>query len=129
MSEIIYTKINPKAYVDKKYFKNYLINSGINIVLLESIKRDGIKFPILGFCNDKKINGLIVGTQRIMIAFKLGLIEVPTILYSLYNKTGFKGEIIRELNDVVKLCGKDIIDEPVYNEVRSICNRIKVLNV
>ena len=120
MSEIVYTKINPKDYIEDID----LTISNINETLAESIKNDGIKFPILGFCNNK-ITKFIVGTQRIVIAFKLGLSEVPAILYSLHNKTGFKGEIIRELNDVVKLCGKDIINEPVYNEVRSICNRMR----
>ena len=124
MSEIIYTKINPKDYIEDIG----LTISNINETLIESIKKEGIKFPILGFCNNKIIK-FIVGAQRIFIAFKLGLIEVPAILYSLHNETGLIGEVIHELNDVVKLCGKDIINEPVYNEVRSICNRIEMLNV
>jgi len=124
MSEIIYTKINPKDYIEDID----LTISNINETLIESIKKEGIKFPILGFCNNKIIK-FIVGAQRIFIAFKLGLIEVPAILYSLHSETGFIGEVIHELNDVVKLCGKDIINEPVYNEVRSICNRIEMLNV
>ncbi len=124
MSEIIYTKINPKDYIEDIG----LTISNINETLIESIKKEGIKFPILGFCNNKIIK-FIVGAQRIFIAFKLGLIEVPAILYSLHSETGFIGEVIHELNDVVKLCGKDIINEPVYNEVRSICNRIEMLNV
>ena len=124
MSEIIYTKINPKDYIEDID----LTISNINETLIESIKKEGIKFPILGFCNNKIIK-FIVGAQRIFIAFKLGLIEVPAILYSLHNETGLIGEVIHELNDVVKLCGKDIINEPVYNEVRSICNRIEMLNV
>ncbi|MAG25080.1 hypothetical protein CMI47_05815 [Candidatus Pacearchaeota archaeon] len=122
MSEIIYTKINPKNYVEDIN----LTISNIDKRLVEHIKKDGIKFPVLGFCNNKIIK-FIVGTQRIVIAFKLGLTEVPAILYS-YDKTGFDGEVISELNDVVKLCGKDIINEPVYNEVRGICNRIRMLN-
>jgi hypothetical protein len=124
VSEIIYTKINPKDYIEDIG----LTISNINETLIESIKKEGIKFPILGFCNNKIIK-FIVGAQRIFIAFKLGLIEVPAILYSLHSETGFIGEVIHELNDVVKLCGKDIINEPVYNEVRSICNRIEMLNV
>ena len=124
MSEIIYTKINPKDYIEDIG----LTISNINETLIESIKKEGIKFPILGFCNNKIIK-FIVGAQRIFIAFKLGLTEVPAILYSLHSETGFIGEVIHELNDVVKLCGKDIINEPVYNEVRSICNRIEMLNV
>jgi hypothetical protein len=124
VSEIIYTKINPKDYIEDIG----LTISNINETLIESIKKEGIKFPILGFCNNKIIK-FIVGAQRIFIAFKLGLTEVPAILYSLHNETGLIGEVIHELNDVVKLCGKDIINEPVYNEVRSICNRIEMLNV
>ena len=80
MSEIIYTKINPKDYIEDIG----LTISNINETLIESIKKEGIKFPILGFCNNKIIK-FIVGAQRIFIAFKLGLTEVPAILYS-YDK-------------------------------------------
>ena len=54
MSEIIYTKINPKDYIEDIG----LTISNINETLIESIKKEGIKFPILGFCNNKIIKFL-----------------------------------------------------------------------
>ena len=63
MAEMIYTEINPNE-IEKN-------TAG----LVESIKRDGIKYPLVVQCNNKKINRgcFDVGNQRLLIALSLDL--------------------------------------------------------
>ena len=115
---MIYTEINPNE-IEKN-------TAG----LVESIKRDGIKYPLVVQCNNKKINRgcFDVGNQRLLIALSLDLDKIPIILYSIQHKTGFKGTPITGINDIVKICGESIKDEPVYQIVVGVIKNIKRQN-
>jgi len=44
MAEMIYTKVNPYEFI------------GQQIDLVKSIKQDGIKYPVIGHCNNRIVN-------------------------------------------------------------------------
>ena len=108
MAEMIYTRVNPYDFI------------GQQIDLVKSIKQDGIKYPVLVHSNNCIVNRSTFdyGNQRMLIALSLGLDEVPAVLYSVHQKTGFDGEQINELDDIIRICGEDIKNEPVWDGIR-----------
>jgi len=107
MAEIIYTEIDPNE-----------INKN-TVDLVGSIKRDGIKYPLVVQCNNKISKGCFeVGNQRYLIALSLGLKKIPVILYSIHHKTGFTGQNITDVNDLIGIFGEDIKNQPVWDEIR-----------
>jgi len=111
---MIYTKVNPYEFI------------GQQIDLVKSIKHDGIKYPVIGHCNNRIVNRSTFdyGNQRMLIALSLGLDEVPAILYSIHHKTGFDGEQINELDDIIRICGEDIKNEPVWDGIRGALRKL-----
>jgi len=71
MAEMIYTEIDPNSMI--RQYETEKSQAG----LVESIKRDGIKYPLVVQCNNKKISnhrgGFDVGNQRLLIALSLDL--------------------------------------------------------
>jgi hypothetical protein len=114
MAEIIYTRVNPYEFI------------GQQIDLVKSIKQDGIKYPVLAHSNNRILNQSTFdyGNQRMLIALSLGLDEVPAILYSVHQKTGFDGEQINELDDIIRIFGKDIKNEPVWDGIRGALRKL-----
>ena len=107
MAEMIYTRVNPYDFI------------GQQVDLIKSIKQDGIKYPVLAHSNNRIVNqsNFDYGNQRMLIALSLGLDEVSAVLYSIYHKTGFDGEQINKLDDIIRICGEDIKNEPVYRGI------------
>ena len=118
MAEMIYTKVNPYEFI------------GQQIDLVKSIKQDGIKYPVIGHCNNRIVNrsAFDYGNQRMLIALSLGLDEVPAVLYSIHHKTGFEGTPITDINDIVKICGDGIKSEPVYRGIGDAMRKIRRQN-
>ena len=118
MAEMIYAKVNPYEFI------------GQQMDLIKSIKEDGIKFPVLAHSNNRIVNQSTFdyGNQRMLIALSLGLDEVPAVLYSIHNKTGFKGIPITDINDIVKICGNGIKSEPVYKGIGDAMRKIRRQN-
>jgi len=108
MAEMIYTRVNPYDFI------------GQQVDLIKSIKQDGIKYPVLAHSNNRIVNqsNFDYGNQRMLIALSLGLDEVSAVLYSIYHKTGFDGEQINKLDDIIRICGEDIKNESVWDEIR-----------
>ena len=115
---MIYTRVNPYEFIEKQ------------IDLVKSIKQDGIKYPVLGHCNNRIVNQSLIdcGNQRLLIALALGIDEIPAILYSVHNKTGFEGIPITGINDIVNVCGESIKKEPVYDCTVSAIKNIRRRN-
>jgi len=132
MAEMIYTHIEPSEdYVNKTYSKTYLKNRRTNSEykkLRVNINNHGILYPIIASCNNQVIGKLDIGGQRMGIAIDLYLNKIPAILYSIHCKTGFKGTPITGINDIVKICGESIKDEPVYQIVVGVIKNIKRQN-
>jgi len=117
MAEMIYTEIDPNEI--KKNTAD----------LAESIKQDGIKYPLVVQCNNKNIKGVFeVGNQRYLIALSLGLEKIPIILYSIYHKTGFEGVPITDADDLIELFGKSVKNEPAYTSVANTIRKIRLNN-
>ena len=119
MAEIIYTEIDPNEINQK------------TVDLVESIKRDGIKYPLVVQCNNKikTIKGCFdVGNQRNIIALSLCLEKIPVILYSVHNKTGFTGQNITDVNDLIEIFGENVKNEPVYECVANVIKKIRLKN-
>jgi hypothetical protein len=99
---------------------------------VESIKRDGIKYPLVVQCNNKKISnhrgGFDVGNQRLLIALSLDLDKIPVILYSVYHKTGFEGIPITDADDLIEIFGKSVKNEPAYTSVSNTIRKIRQNN-
>ena len=140
MSEMIYTHINPKdltpsafgqreeeitdfaesIYDPKKDKIKELPESIYNhpkkniIDGLKSMKKDGIKFPVVCECTDKKYKGLSIGYRRLLIALALGLKKIPVVLWSEHHKTGHQGQPINEQSDIVDMFGEEIKDQETY---------------
>jgi hypothetical protein len=116
MAEMIYTEINPQVLRHRLYEPS--IETGYDD-LVESIKQDGIKSPLVIGSNNGTIHSTgFDGNHRLAIAFALGLDEIPVFLYSIHHKTGFDGEQINELDDIIRICGEDIKNESVWDEIR-----------
>ena len=118
MAEIIYTRVNPYEFI------------GQQIDLVKSIKQDGIKYPVLAHSNNRIVNKSTFdyGNQRMLIALSLGLDEVPAVLYSIHNKTGFKGIPIKNINDLYDIFGEGIKNEPIYRRIREVMRDIRLKN-
>ena len=115
---MIYTEIDP----------NEIEKNTANLV--ESIKQDGIKYPLVFQCNNKKINrgSFDVGNQRLLIALSLGLEKIPVVLYSIHHKTGFEGTPITDADDIVEIFGESGKNEPAYNGVANTIRKIRLKN-
>ena len=118
MAEMIYTMVNPYEFI------------GQQMDLVKSIKQDGIKYPVIGHCNNRIVNRSTFnyGNQRMLIALSLGLDEVPAVLYSIHNKTGFKGIPIKNINDLYDIFGEGIKNEPIYRRIREVMRDIRLKN-
>ena len=119
MAEIIYTVIDPNEINQK------------TVDLVESIKRDGIKYPLVVQCNNKvkPIKGCFdVGNQRNLIALSLGLEKIPVIFYSVYHTTGFTGQNITDVNDLIEIFGENVKNEPVYECVANVIKKVRLKN-
>ena len=118
MAEMIYTEIYPNE-IEKN-------TAG----LVESIKRDGIKYPLVVQCNNKKINRgcFDVGNQRLLIALSLDLDKIPIILYSIQHKTGFEGIPITDADDLIEIFGESVKNEPAYTSVSNTIRKIRQNN-
>jgi len=118
LAEMIYTTVSPYEFIGKQ------------IGLVKSIKQNGIKYPVLAHSNNRIVNQSIFdcGNQRMLIALSLGLDEVPAVLYSIHNKTGFKGIPIENINDLHDICGEDIKNEPVYRGIGNAIRKIRQNN-
>ena len=128
MAEMIYTEIdlneikkNTAQVLNKKFKPSDLV---------ESIKRDGIKYPLVVQCNNKKINRgcFDVGNQRLLIALSLDLEKIPIILYSIQHKTGFEGIPITDADDLIEIFGKSVKNEPAYTSVSDTIRKIRLNN-
>ena len=143
MSEMIYTHINPKditpssfrqrekeitdfaeSIYDPKEDKvkelpeSIYNHRGKDIIDgLKSIKKDGIKFPVVCECTDKKYKGLSIGYRRLLIALALGLKKIPAVLWSEHHKTGHQGQLINEKSDIVDMFGEEIKDQDTYSVI------------
>jgi len=118
MAEMIYTRVNPYEFI------------GHQMDLVKSIKQDGIKYPVLAHSNNRIVNKSTFdyGNQRMLIALSLGLDEVPAVLYSIHNKTGFKGIPIKNINDLYDIFGEGIKNEPIYRRIREVMRDIRLKN-
>ncbi len=121
---MIYTEINPNSMI--RQYETEKSQAG----LVESIKRDGIKYPLVVQCNNKKINRgcFDVGNQRLLIALSLDLDKIPVILYSVYHKTGFEGIPITDADDLIEIFGKSVKNEPAYTSVSDTIRKIRQNN-
>jgi len=126
MAEMIYTEINPNSMI--RQYETEKSQAG----LVESIKRDGIKYPLVVQCNNKKISnhrgGFDVGNQRLLIALSLDLDKIPVILYSVYHKTGFEGIPITDADDLIEIFGESVKNEPAYTSVSNTIRKIRQNN-
>ncbi len=127
MAEIIYTHIDPlTAELGTSI-------AGRQRALVQSIKKDGIKFPLVMLANnghadwDKGFNKFNVGNQRILIALGLGIREMPVVAYS-SNSTGFEGIPITCIDDIAEICGEGIKTEPTYRSIISALSKVKKWN-
>ena len=129
MAEMIYTNIEPK-----KEYSGYLRNQNQwkktdEYKKLEAdIKVNGIKFPIVGFCNNGVWGETKCGNQRMSIALGLNINDIPAILYSIHHKTGFEGIPITDADDIVEIFGESVKNEPVYNSVSAHIRKIRQNN-
>ena len=126
MAEMIYTMINPKILQNRLYEPS--IEKGFE-GLVESIKQDGIKSPLVVPCNNGKIhNEAFDGNHRLAISLTLGLDEIPVVLFSIHHKTGFEGKPITDVDDLIEIFGENIKNEPVYESVSNTIRRIRRQN-
>jgi len=117
MAEMIYTEINPNE-IEKN-------TAG----LVESIKQDGIKSPLVIGSNNGTIHSAgFDGNHRLAIAFALGLEKIPVILYSIYHKTGFEGIPITDADDLIEIFGESVKNEPAYTSVANTIRKIRLNN-
>ena len=126
MAEMIYATVNPQILQHRLYEPS--IETGYED-LIESIKQDGIKSPLVICCNNGKIhNEGFDGNHRLAIAFTLGLDEIPVVLFSIYHKTGFEGKSITDVDDLIEIFGENIKNEPVYESVSNTIRRVRRKN-
>jgi hypothetical protein len=119
MAEMIYTNIEPKKEYSGFFRNQNTWKKTDGFKKLEAdIRENGIKFPIVGFCNNGVLSETKCGNQRMAIALGLNINDIPAILFSIHHKTGFDGEQINELDDIIRICGEDIKNEPVWDEIR-----------
>jgi len=117
MAEIIYTEFKTKDI------------SKTAVDLVSSVKKNGIQYPVVIQCSHKNIGGNFeVGNQRNLIALSLGLEKIPVIFYSVYQKTGFTGQHINDLNHLIEIFGENVKSEPVYGCVANIIRKIRSNN-
>ena len=81
--------------------------------LYRDIKKNGIKYPIL-MESVKGKSFVKIGMQRVAIASKLKLDSIDAVVYSTNGKIEIDGLPIKELNDIVRIYGSNIIGEPVF---------------
>ena len=126
MAEMIYTKINPQVLQHRLYEPSII--TGYDD-LVESIKQDGIKSPLVVDCNNGVIHSRgFDGNHRLTIAFTLGLDEIPVVLFSIHHKTGFEGKQITDVDNLIEIFGEDIKNEPVYESVANAIRKIRQNN-
>ena len=128
MAEMLYAQIKPKEEYANKHYLASMRKSTEYHALLEDIKKHGIKWPCLAPCDAGHISNFNCGIQRMGIALDLSMESFPIILYSIHGKTGFQGQLLRELSDVTKLFGEGILDEPVYSCIVAAYRRIMLSN-
>ena len=117
MAEIIYTE-----------FKTSDINK-ISSDLVSSIKKNGIQYPLVIQCNNKTLKeNFEVGNQRNLFALSLGLEKIPVIFYSVHHKTGFTGQNITDVNDLIEIFGENVKNEPVYECVANVIKKVRLKN-
>ena len=128
MAEMIYTHIKPvEEYVSSFYLKRRRASSTYK-ELSDNINSNGILYPILAPSNNQVIGRMHLGLQRMGIAIDLCLDTIPAILYSIRHKTGFKGVPITGINDIIKICGESIKNEPIYDGIIWAIKKIKQQN-
>tara|TARA_R100001443_G_scaffold33309_1_gene47227 strand:+ start:1533 stop:1946 length:414 start_codon:yes stop_codon:yes gene_type:complete len=114
--DIYSAKINPNDY-DRKPFNTRSASQGMGYVnfmnLYRDIKKNGIKYPIL-MESVKGKSFVKIGMQRVAIASKLKLKSIDAVVYSTNGKIEIDGLPIKELNDIVRIYGSNIIGEPVF---------------
>jgi hypothetical protein len=117
MAEIIYTEFKTKDI------------SKTAVDLVSSVKKNGIQYPVVIQCNNRNIKeNFEVGNQRNLIALSLGLEKIPVIFYSVHHKTGFTGQNITDVNDLIEIFGENVKNEPVYGCVANIIRKIRSNN-
>ena len=127
MAEMIYTEINLNEI--KKNTAQVLNKKFKPSDLVESIKRDGIKYPLVIQCNNKINKGCFeVGNQRYLIALLLGLEKIPAILYSIHHKIGFEGIPITDADDLIEIFGESVKNDPAYTSVSNTIRKIRQNN-
>jgi hypothetical protein len=129
MAEIIYTEFKTS---DINKISSDLVSSDINKVssdLVSSIKKNGIQYPLVIQCNNKTLKeNFEVGNQRNLIALSLGLEKIPVIFYSVHHKTGFTGQNITDVNDLIEIFGENVKKEPVYEWVANVIKNVRLKN-
>jgi hypothetical protein len=114
--DIYSAKINPNDY-DRKPFNKRSPSQGVGYInfmnLYRDIKRNGIKYPIL-MESVKGKSFVKIGMQRVAIASELKLESIDAVVYSTNGKIEIDGLPIKELNDIVRKYGNNIIGEPVF---------------
>ena len=129
MAEMIYTNIKPKKeYSGFSRNQNTWKKTDEYKKLETDIRKRGIRFPIVGFCNNGVWSETKYGNQRMAIALALNINTVPAILYSIHHKTGFEGTPITDITDIVKICGDGIKSEPVYRGMGDAIRNIRRQN-
>ena len=133
LSEMIYnvyaTKINPSDYNRvpfKKRFQRWIQSPdqakyyGEQCIkfmnLYRDIEKNGIKYPVLVESVKGKAS-IVIGHQRAAIADNLKLDLIDAVVFSTNGKVELNGLPIKELNDIVKIYGKSIIGEPVFDGI------------
>ncbi len=126
---MIYTNIKPeKEYSGFSRSTQVWEKSDGYKKLEEDIKVNGIQFPIVAFFNNGDWLETKCGEQRISIALDLNINTIPAVMYSIYYKTGFEGIPITCINDLIKICGESIENEPTYQSVSGAIKNIKFRN-
>ena len=113
VAEIICTHVHPKDLMQAAYGESgeYIMN------LVKSIKKDGLKFPIVCECTDKKYKAPYTGYKRLLIALALGFKKIPVVLWSQHNKTGHQGKLINEQSDILDILGKEIENNLTHEHI------------